>query len=127
MKNIFVSLLAFLLIEIYYSLFVIRKNKKYDPNKATSEVKLLVQKYRVDMNKVHYPAFLKTIALINALDIAIVIYWVTFIPKLNVECFVAIVLIIPVILVSYAIFGNYLKKKGLVQNERNEKHKRNRK
>ena len=127
MKNILVALLAFILIELYYSLFVIRKNKKYDPDKATSEVKLLVKKYNVDMKKVNYYSFMKTVALINALDVALVLYWVTFINKSNIECIVAIVLIIPVILISYAIFGNYLKKKGLVKNERNEKNKRNRK
>ena len=127
MKNVLVSLLSFIVVELYYSLFVIRKNKKYDPNKATQEVKLLVTKYKVDMNKINYQAFLKAVALVNALDVALVIYWVTFIDKLNIECLVAIVLIIPVILISYAIFGNYLKKKGLVKNERNEKNKRNRK
>ena len=125
MKNILVSIFGFLLIQLYYRMFVIRKNKKYDPNKASSEVKLIVGRYNIDMNKVNYPNFLKTIALINSLDIALVLFWVTFIEKLNLECLLAFVLVIPTILISYSLFGNYLVKKGLVKKD--EKHKRNRK
>ena len=70
---------------------------------------------------------MKTIALINALDIALILFWVSFIDKLNIECLVAIVLMIPVILISYTTFGNYLVKKGLVIDERVKNNKRNRK
>ena len=125
MKNVLVSIFGFLLIQLYYRIFVIRKNKKYDPNKASSEVRLIVSRYNIDMNKVNYPSFLRTVALINSLDIALLLFWVTFIDKLNLECLMAFVLIIPTILISYAIFGNYLVKKGLVKKD--EKHKRNRK
>ncbi len=124
MKNILSALLAFIIIRLYYGIFVIRKNKKYNPNKPVSEVKILVKKYNIDMNKINYTNLLKTISLINSLDIALVIFWVSFIKRLNVQCLVAIVLIIPVIFISYEIFGNYLKQKGLIKNENN---KRNRK
>ena len=124
MKNILSALLAFIIIRLYYAIFVIRKNKKYNPNKPVSEVKILVKKYNIDMNKINYTNLLKTISLINSLDIALVIFWVSFIKRLNVQCLVAIVLIIPVIFISYEIFGNYLKQKGLIKNENN---KRNRK
>lgn len=127
MKNILVALMAFILIELYYSIFVIRKKMKYDPNKASTEVKFLIQKFKLDMKKINYYNFMKTIALINALDIALILFWVSFIDKLNIECLVAIVLMIPVILISYTIFGNYLVKKGLVIDERVKNNKRNRK
>ena len=124
MKNILSALLAFIVIRLYYGLFVIRKNKEYDPNKASSEVKILIKRYNIDIKKINYTNLLKTISLINALDIALVIFWVSFIKRLNIQCLVAVVLIIPVIIISYAVFGNYLKQKGLVKNENN---KRNRK
>lgn len=127
MKNILVALMAFILIELYYSIFVIRKKLKYDPNKASTEVKFLIQKFKLDMKKINYYNFMKTIALINALDIALILFWVSFIDKLNIECLVAVVLMIPVILISYTIFGNYLVKKGLVIDERVKNNKRNRK
>lgn len=127
MKNILVALMAFILIELYYSIFVIRKKMKYDPNKASTEVKFLIQKFKLDMKKINYYNFMKTIALINALDIALILFWVSFIDKLNIECIVAIVLMIPVILISYTMFGNYLVKKGLVIDERVKNNKRNRK
>lgn len=127
MKNILVALMAFILIELYYSIFVIRKKMKYDPNKASTEVKFLIQKFKLDMKKINYYNFMKTIALINALDIALILFWVSFIDKLNIECLVAIVLMIPVILISYTMFGNYLVKKGLVIDERVKNNKRNRK
>ncbi|MGN0974311.1 MAG: hypothetical protein ACI4OT_06160 [Bacilli bacterium] len=127
MKNILVALMAFILIRLYYSIFVIRKKMKYDPNKASTEVKFLIQKFKLDMKKINYYNFMKTIALINALDIALILFWVSFIDKLNIECLVAVVLMIPVILISYTIFGNYLVKKGLVIDERVKNNKRNRK
>ena len=127
MKNILVALMAFILIELYYSIFVIRKKMKYDPNKASTEVKFLIKKFKLDMKKINYYNFMKTIALINALDIALILFWVSFIDKLNIECLVAIVLMIPVILISYTMFGNYLVKKGLVIDERVKNNKRNRK
>ena len=125
MKNILVAVFGFLLIQLYYRIFVIRKNKKYDPNRASSEVKLIVNRYNIDMKKIDYVSFLRSIALINSLDVALILFWVTFIDKLNLECLVGFVLTIPTILISYSIFGNYLVKKGLVIND--EKHKRNRK
>lgn len=127
MKNILIAIFAFVLIELYYSLFVIRKKMVYDPNKASVEIKLLVNKFKLDMKKVNYYNLMKSIALINALDIALVMFWVSFIDKLNIECLVAVVLLVPVILISYTIFGNYLVKKGLIVDERNNKNKRNRK
>ena len=125
MKNIVVSLFGFLLIQLYYRIFVIRKNKQYNPNKASSEVRLIVNRYKVDMNKVNYPNFLKTVALINSLDIALVLFWGAFLNRLNFECLLAIILIVPTILISYAIFGNYLVKKGLViDDNRNKKNRK---
>lgn len=127
MKNILIAIFAFVLIELYYSLFVIRKKMVYDPNKASVEIKFLVNKFRLDMKKVNYYNLMKSIALINALDIALVLFWVSFIDKLNIECLVAFVLLVPVILISYTIFGNYLVKKGLMIDERVKTNKRNRK
>ncbi len=97
---------------------------KYDSNKASAEIKFLVNKFKLDMKKVNYYYLMQSIALINALDIALVMFWVSFIDKLNIECLVAVILLVPVILISYTLFGNYLVKKGLVIDER---IKRNRK
>lgn len=124
MKNILIASFSFILIELYYRIFVIRKKMKYDSNKASAEIKFLVNKFKLDMKKVNYYYLMQSIALINALDIALVMFWVSFIDKLNIECLVAVILLVPVILISYTLFGNYLVKKGLVIDER---IKRNRK
>lgn len=120
MKNILISLLAFITIQLFYRLFVIKKDMKYDPNKVGSDLKILLLRYKVDLNKVNYRNLVQVLALVNSLDIALIFFWISFIDKINIECIVGFLLMIPIILISYSIVGNYFKMKGLVINDRNK-------
>lgn len=111
-----------------------RKNKKIKEEeefKIPTEVEILIAKYHVDLSKVNYKKLLKIVGLTCSLDIGVIIGIISYVPVENIyiKLLIGGVLIIPVILISYAILGNYFKKKGLVvKNDKgNKKSKRNRK
>lgn len=118
---------------IYYFVSVTRydksghlKNKKN--NKATdyeglpSEVKYFVTKYNIDLDKVNLRGVLKLIGLVLGIDIAILSLAVLLIFRNSVvlQIIVAIILIIPLYLISLKFVGKYFKKKGLVKDEQNK-------
>lgn len=119
-----------------YILYYIMNIRKYDKEgnfKATKkskdqpkipiEVELLIRKYRVDISKLNYRGLLKLVGFVCALDIALIVATVINIAIDNVVIKIIIggLLTIPVIMISYAIMGNYFKKKGLViKNDRNK-------
>ncbi len=105
--------LTILIIELYYKIFVLRKDMKYNPNKVPSEVLLLIKKYQIDMKKVNYYYLMKSIGRINALSVALIVFIVTFFKKMNIQLLMAMLICIPVILLAYTLFGRELVKQGL--------------
>ena len=105
--------LTILIIELYYKIFVLRKDMKYNPNKVSSEVLLLIKKYQIDMKKVNYYYLMKSIGRINALSVALIVFIVTFFKKMNIQLLIAMLICIPVILLAYTLFGRELVKQGL--------------
>lgn len=112
-----------------------RKNKKIKEDKEDikipTEVEILIAKYHVDLSKINYKKLLKIVGRTCAIDIGLIFTIIDIIPIENIyiQLLIGFILIIPIILISYAILGNYFKKKGLVvkNDKRNNKSKRNRK
>lgn len=121
MLSILSFLLTLIIIELYYKFFVLKKNMKYNPNKVPTEVTLLIKKYKIDMKKMNYYYLMKSIGRINALGIGLIVFVITFFDRLNIQLLVALFLCIPVILISYSMFGRYLVKQGLSINSKNKK------
>lgn len=113
MLSILSFLLALLIVEIYYRIFVLKKNMKYNPRKVPTEVTLLIKKYHIDMKKVNYYYLMKSIGRINAIGIGLIVFVITFFNRMNIQLLVGLLLCIPVILISYSLFGNYLVNQGL--------------
>lgn len=86
---------------------------KYNPQKVPTEVTLLIKKYHIDMKKVNYYYLMKSIGRINALGIGLIVFIITFFKRMNIQLLIALLLCIPVILISYSLFGNYLVNQGL--------------
>lgn len=111
--NIIMFLLTLLIVEIYYRVFILRKDMKYDPNKVPTEVALLIKKYNLDMKRVNYYYLMKSIGRINALTLAVIMFIVTFFKRINIQILIAILLCIPGILISYSLLGKALVKQNL--------------
>ena len=99
--------------------------------KIPTEVEILIALYHLDLSKINYKKLLHIVGITCALDIGLIIGIIGYVPTDNIyiRLLVGGVLIIPIILISFAILGNYFKKKGLVvKNDKgNKKSKRNRK
>ncbi len=112
-----------------------RKNKKIkeakEDIKIPTEVEILIAKYHIDLSKINYKDLLKIVGKTCSIDIGLIFTIIDIVPVENIyiQLFIGFLLIIPIILISYAILGNYFKKKGLVvKNDKgNKKSKRNRK
>lgn len=112
-----------------------RKNKKIKDQeediKIPTEVEILIALYHLDLSKINYKKLLHIVGITCALDIGLIIGIIGYVPTDNIyiKLLVGGVLIIPIILISFAILGNYFKKKGLVvtNDKGNKKSKRNRK
>ena len=127
MISILSLLITLIIVELYYRFFVLKKDMKYNPNKVPTEVTLLIKKYKIDMKKINYYYLMKSIGRINALGIGLIVFVITFFDRLNIQLLVALLLCIPVILISYGMFGRYLVKQGLTVYSNNNKKERDKK
>ncbi len=99
-----------------------RKNKKLKEQKEDikfpTEVEILMVRYHVDLSKISYKKVLKIVGWMCSIDVGLILGILSYIPLENVYILILIggVMMIPIILISYAIVGNYLKKKGLTKN-----------
>jgi tellurite resistance protein TehA-like permease len=109
---IFIS--CFLIILLAYEMLVVKKAKK-NKNKMPAEVKFLVNRYNIDLVKISYNQLLQIVALVSSLDMALIITIAALFDKYFYQILVAIVLIIPVMLISYHFVGNFYKKKGMIK------------
>ena len=96
-----------------------KKKNKNEEEKIPTEVELLLYRYNLDLSKMNYKKLLKMVGRTCAIDIALILTIIFNIPTNNiyVELLIGIALIIPIILISYSILGNYLKKKGMTKDE----------
>lgn len=124
MLSIISFFLTLIIVELYYKIFVLKKNMKYNPNKVPTEVTLLIKKYNIDMKKINYFYLMKSIGRINALGIGLIVFIITFFDRLNIQLLIAIFLCIPVILISYSLFGRYLVKQGLTKNIKTKQNRK---
>lgn len=102
----------------------------YEEPKIPAEIQILIVKYRLDMSKINYRGLLKLVGFVCAIDIAFITTVVSFVKSDNPYILLGVgaLLVIPTILISFALLGKLFKKKGLVLNDKtNKKHKRNRK
>ncbi len=127
MLSIISFLLTLVIVELYYRIFILKKNMKYNPNKVPTEVTLLMKKYQIDIKKINYYYLMKSIGRINALGIGLIVFVITFFNRLNIQLLVAFFLCIPVILISYSLFGKYLVKQGLTVNSKTKETKKQKK
>ncbi len=118
MQEVILFILSFIFIFIVYEIVVVARaknnEKKKKENRQPIEVKLLVTKYKFNLKKVDYHKLLHVCALVSSFDMALMVSISTIFDSYMLQLLVVLVLVVPVILISYHIVYLVYKKKGLI-------------
>lgn len=118
LEELVLFLMCFVLVLIIYEIFVVKKAKKNADSKDKKypvEVKLLIDKYNLDMKKINYNQLLQIVAIVSSFDIALIVSAVMIFEGYLLQLIGSIVIVIPVVLVSYHLVGLFYKKKGMIK------------
>ena len=118
MQEIILFILTFLIIFVVYESFIVTKAKKNlkkkKDNKQLMEVKYLVYKYKFDLKKIDYKKLLHVCAVVSSIDMALIVSVSMIFESYLFQLITAVLLLVPVILISYHIVYLIYKKKGLI-------------
>ncbi len=114
MNEIILFLMTYLFVFFIYQIFIIRKAKRKNSKKRPMEVNYLINKYHVDIKRINYKKLLLIISLVSSLDISILVTIILIFDSYFIKIVVALLLVIPIIVISYHFIGSYYKKKGMV-------------
>lgn len=115
MQEVVLFLMTYILIFFIYQIFIVRKAKRKNSKKRPMEVNYLLSKYHLDLKKIDYKRLLLIVSLVSSLDISIIVTLVLIFDSYFVKFLVALLLVIPIIIVSYHFIGKYYQKKGMVK------------
>lgn len=124
MSELLLFLICFVIILIIYEIFVVLPMKRYKKGKRNSkkikndpvEIRYLVFKYGLDLDKVNYNKLLRVVSLVSSFDMALVVSIISLIEGYMWQMLLALVLVIPIFLFSYGLVFKYYKKKGMIKN-----------
>ena len=114
MEKVIVFVLSYIFIFLIYEIFIVYraiKNKDDESKKKPIEVRFLINKYGVDINKINYTKLLHVIALISSFDIALIAAVMALFKSLIVEIIVGLIIVLSVTYISYNYLGKKYRKK----------------
>ena len=114
MNEIILFLMTYLFVFFIYQIFIIRKAKRKNSKKRPMEVNYLINKYHVDIKRINYKKLLLIISLVSSLDISILVTIILIFDSYFIKIVIALLLVIPIIVISYHFIGSYYKKNGMV-------------
>ena len=121
MKDIYFYLIEFLvavvLVLLYYKFVETRYIKKYTKDNLPVDLKLLVTSQNVDVRKISYKKLMRIVAIVNAIDIGLILLITNVVNSLLLKILIAIPCCFILLFISYRLVGFILKKKGMTKNE----------
>ena len=125
-SDIIIFVIVFLLVFVIYNFAVInkekkrlekmkKKNQRVDEAAYPAEVMYLVKRYQLDLKKVNYFSLLREISLVCSFDLSLIAYLATQVNGTIWQILIAAILCIPVIYISFMLYGKRLQKKGLTK------------
>ena len=126
MEQVFYFIICYILTFLLYLIFVIlprfrylkkkKNNKVKKERKEPVEVRYLVTRYRLNLDKVDYKKLLMIISLVSSLDISIAVSVSLLVDAYLLQLAVAFLLLVPLIFISYHFIYKYYLKKGMIKN-----------
>ena len=125
-SDIIIFVIILLLVFVIYNFAVInkekkrlekmkKKNQRVDEAAYPAEVMYLVKRYQLDLKKVNYFSLLREISLVCSFDLSLIAYLATQVNGTIWQILIAAILCIPVIYISFMLYGKRLQKKGLTK------------
>lgn len=111
MENFVLTLIVFVIIYLFYLIFVIMRPKKREKFKNNSYVKVLVNKYNVDINKINFTLLIHVIALSNAFIVASSFFIMELFDSIYIGFLVAIIALVIIEILMYRLIGFLYGKK----------------
>ena len=108
MEYFYWFIINYLIIMIICYFIVIRKARR--GKKVPSEVKFLIDFYKLDTKKFNYRKFLWHVGLVTAFDVSVVATFVPLINGLIFQILFGFIIIVPVVVVTYHLLGKYYQK-----------------
>ena len=127
MEEVLLFVLTFIFTFVFYQIFIVRRAKKMrkildkkkknknNDYKEVIEITYLVNRYKLDLNKISYNQLLQIVSIVSSLDIAIVVSIVLLIPNFILEILIGLLSMIIIILISYHFVYLFYKKKGMIK------------
>ncbi len=119
--NIYFYILEFILavvvVFLYYKLIETKKIKRFTKKNTPTDLKLFVHATNVDTNKISNKKLMNVVAIINGIDIGLVLLITNIVDNFFLKLLIAIPSIFIVLLSSYRLAALIIKKKGLAKNE----------
>lgn len=110
---IIIFILVLLIYELIFYKYKTRKKRKTKKLKNNYPLEVLIMSsfYKVDIDKVNYNKFLNVLAIISSFDIALIVSIVSLVDNGLLQILLALVLVLPVIFLSYYIISLFYRKK----------------
>lgn len=117
MEELILFLMSFVVVHLVYQIFIIRKAKRRNSTKRPVEVTYLINKYHLDIKRIDYKKLLQCVSIVSSLDISLLVSIVLIFNNFIYQLLLIVLLVVPVILISYHVVGVYYVRKGLIINE----------
>ena len=122
MEELILFLMTYVFVFIIYQIFIIgpakkRKNNNVKSDKELFEIKYLVSKYKLDLDKISYNQLLQICGLISSFDISIAVSVVALNNSFLIDMLLGFTAIFILIFISYHMVYLFYKKKGMIKNE----------
>jgi len=109
-------IVTFTILYLIYLLTIVFRKKGLKKFKKSTEVNILKNKYKLDLEKINMKKLANTIALSNSFLIATTVFLVSVIENFTLKIIIACTVMLPFILVLYHFIGTYFKKKEMKEN-----------
>lgn len=108
-ENVLLFIIFFVIIYVIYYFLYVRKQIKYDKKKISSDLRILEVYYKVDVKKIGYQKVLRILNFVNSLMLTILMMIIINLDKFIYKFLIALVLMFPLIWVTYYFLAKYLK------------------
>lgn len=117
MKYILLFIIAFVISLVISYFTIYRRNMKKKNDKYSVELIYIINKYKLDLNKINIKKLLRIICIVSSIDISFTVLVIDIINNIYLQILIGFIFIIPLIIITFGYIGNYYSKKGMIKNE----------